>query len=191
MLAGGAARVGGSAGVAVGVAVLTGSGPESPEEQEGWHEYAKEVALLEEELAPLARAPPPNRSANAAPQRKPADSATSIGTAAVELRGGGAFKRSGRLLDEAVGAIEGAGGTAGAAPGPVGSSNIRARSEGSGSGATGGAVGAVDGAVGAVDGAARVGGGAGVAGSSGWTRPGTVVVVGAGGRHGAEAWAQA
>ena len=90
-----------------------------------------------------------------------------------------------------MGAIEGAGGTAGAAPGPVGSSNIRARSEGSGSGATGGAVGAVDGAVGAVDGAARVGGGAGVAGSSGWTRPGTVVVVGAGGRHGAEARAQA
>ena len=52
--------------------------------------------------------------------------------------------------------------------------------------------GAVGGAVGAVDGASRVGGGAGVvAGSSGWTRPGSAVVVGAGGRHGAETGAQA
>ena len=59
---------------------------------------------------------------------------------------------------EGVGAIEGADGSAGAAPRPIGSSNIWARSEGSGGGATGGAVGAADGA-------ARVGGGAGVAGS--------------------------
>ena len=91
---------------------------------------------------------------------------------------------SSQLLDEAVGATEVATGAVGAALRPIGSSNIWARSEGSGSGATGGAVGAVDGA-------ARVGGSAGVAGSSGWTRPGTVVVVGAGGRHGAEAGAQA
>ena len=68
--------------------------------------------------------------------------------------------RSGRLLNEAVGAIEGADGAAGAAPRPIGSSTIRVRSEGSGGGATGGAVGAADGA-------ARVGGGAGVAGSGG------------------------
>ena len=47
------------------------------------------------------------------------------------------------------------------------------------------------GAVGAADGAARVGGGAGVAGSGGWTRPGTEVVVGAGTRHGDEVGAQA
>ena len=50
----GAARVGGGAGVAV----LPGSGPESSEEQEGWHEYAEEVALSEEELAVLTCAPP-------------------------------------------------------------------------------------------------------------------------------------
>ena len=50
---------------------------------------------------------------------------------------------------------------------------------------------AVSGAMGAADGAARVGGGTGVARSGGWTRPGTAVVVGAGGRHGAEAGAQA
>ena len=47
------------------------------------------------------------------------------------------------------------------------------------------------GAVGAADGAARVGGGAGVAGSGGWTRPGTEVVVGAGTRHSDEVGAQA
>eukprot|EP00964_Phaeocystis_antarctica_P019260 scaffold10638_cov48-Phaeocystis_antarctica.AAC.1 len=41
----GAARVGGGACVAV----FPGSGPESSEEQEGWHEYAEEVALAEEE----------------------------------------------------------------------------------------------------------------------------------------------
>ena len=39
--------------------------------------------------------------------------------------------------------------------------------------------------------AARVGGGAGVAGSGGWTRASMAVVVGAGGRHSAEAGAQA
>eukprot|EP00964_Phaeocystis_antarctica_P044878 scaffold25797_cov55-Phaeocystis_antarctica.AAC.2 len=47
-------------------------------------------------------------------------------------------------------------------------------------------------AVGATDGAARVGGGVGVTGSGGWNRPGTTaVLVGAGGRHGAEVGAQA
>ena len=46
--------------------------------------------------------------------------------------------------------------------------------------------------MGVADGAARVGGDAGmVAGSGGWTRPGTAVVVGAVGRHAAEAGAQA
>ena len=143
----------------------------------------EEVALLEKELAALACGPPPNRSANAVAQRKPTGFATGTATAAVELWGGGAFKRSGQLLDEAVGAIEGAGGAAGAVPRPIGSSTIWARSEGSG-GATGGAAGAADGA-------ARVGGGAGVAGSGGWTRLGTAVVVGAGGRHAAEVGAQA
>ena len=53
-----------------------------------------------------------------------------------------------------------------------------------GSGATGGAAGAADCA-------ASVGGGAGVAGSGGWTRPGTAVVIGVEGRHGAEVGAQA
>ena len=169
----GAARVGGGAGVAV----LPGSGPESSEEQEGWQEYAEEVALSEEEVVLLSCAPPPNRSANAAAQRKPAGFAPGTATAAVELRGGGAFKRSGQLLDEAVGAIEGADGAVGATPKPVGSSNIWARSEEvSGGGATANSR--------TLDGAARVGGGVGVAGSGGWTRPGTVV--GAGGRHGAE-----
>ena len=98
--------------------------------------------------------------------------------------GGDGFKRSGQLLDEAAGAIESAGGAAGVAPKSIGSSNIWARSGGSGGGATGGVVGTADGA-------ARVGASAGVAGSGGWTRPGTAVVVGAGGRHGAEAGAQA
>ena len=98
-------------------------------------------------------------------------------TAAEDLRGGNEFKGPGQLLAEAVGAIEGAGGTAGAAPKAIGSTNIWARSAGSGSGATGGAVGVAVGA-------ARVGGGAGVAArSGGWTRPDTAVVVGAGGRH--------
>ena len=120
----------------------------------------EEVALSEEELVPLSCDSPPHRSANAAAQRKPAGFATGITTAAVEPRGGGASMRSGRLLNEAVGAIEGADGAAGAAPRPIGSSTIRVRSEGSGGGATGGAVGAADGA-------ARVGGGAGVAGSGG------------------------
>ena len=94
----------------------------------------------------------------------------------VELWGGNEFKCSGQLLAEAVGAIEDAGGAAGAAPKPIGSSNIWARSAGSGSGAGG--------ALGVAAGAARVGGGAGVAaGSGGWTRPDTAVVVGAGCRH--------
>ena len=98
----------------------------------------------------------------------------------VELWGGNEFKCSGQLLAEAVGAIEDAGGAAGEAPKPIGSSNIWARSAGSGSGATGGALRAL----GVAAGAARVGGGAGVAaGSGGWTRPNTAVVVGAGGRH--------
>ena len=74
--------------------------------------------------------------------------------------------------------------TTAAEPREAGGTGLVARSEGSRGGAA-------SCAVGAADGAARVGGGAGVAGSSGWTRPGTVVVVGAGGRHGAEAGAQA
>eukprot|EP00964_Phaeocystis_antarctica_P042312 scaffold24244_cov63-Phaeocystis_antarctica.AAC.3 len=85
---------------------------------------------------------------------------------------------------------ERAGGAAGAVPRPVGSSNIWENSESSGvgaAGAAGGAAGgAMGGAVGAADGAARV-----VAGSGRLTRPGTAVVVGAGGRHGAEAGTQA
>eukprot|EP00964_Phaeocystis_antarctica_P049521 scaffold28724_cov68-Phaeocystis_antarctica.AAC.1 len=51
--------------------------------------------------------------------------------------------------------------------------------------------GATGGAAGATDGAASVVGGAGVAGSGGWTRPGTAVVVGAAGRHTVEVGAQA
>ena len=157
------------------MAVFPGSGPESSEEQEGWHEYAEEVALAEEEMAlSTFNRPVPNRSANAAAQWKTGGISA---TAAVELWGGDKFKRSGQLLAEAVGAIEAAGSTAGAAPRAIGSSNIWARSAGSGSGATGGAVGVAVGA-------ARVGGGAGVAArSGGWTRPDTAVVVGAGGRH--------
>ena len=53
------------------VAVFPGSGPESSEEQEGWHEYAEEVALAEEEMALLALNCPPNRPANPATQCKP------------------------------------------------------------------------------------------------------------------------
>ena len=125
--------------------------------------------------------PVPNRSANAAAQWKTGGISA---TAAVELWGGDEFKRSGQLLAEALGATEGAGGAAGAAPRPIGSSNIWARSAGSGGGAVGGAVDAADGA-------AIVGGGVGVAGSGGWTRPGTAVVMGAEVRHGAEAGTQA
>ena len=142
----------------------------------------EEVALAEEELGLLAF--PCHRSANPVHGTPVGVSTAGPAAAITGPRGADEIKRSGQLLDEAVGANGPASGKAGAAPGPVGSSNIWARSEGSGSGATGGAVGAVDGA-------ARVGGSAGVAGSSGWTRPGTVVVVGAGGRHGAEAGAQA
>ena len=172
--ANGAAHVGGSACAVV----FPGSGPESLEEQERWQEYAEEVALEKEELALLAF--PCHQSANPA-HRTPAGVPE---TAITGPRGADEIKRPGQLLDESVVTNEPESGTAGAAPGPIGSSNIWARSEGSRSGATGGAVGAVDCA-------ARVGGGAGVAGSSGWTRPGTVVVLGAGGRHGAEARAQA
>ena len=167
------------------VAVFLGPGSESSEEQEGCHEYAEEVALAEEEMAPLAFNCPPNRFANAAAQWEPGGISAGTATAAVELRGGDEFKRSGQLLAEAVGAIEGAGGAVGAAPKSMGSSNTWARSAGSGGGALGGAVGVAVGA-------ARVGGGAGVvAGSSGWTHPDTAVVVqGAGGRHGAETGAR-
>ena len=73
---------------------------------------------------------------------------------------------SSQLLDETVGAVEAASGTAGVAPRPMGSSNIWARSAGSGGGAASCALGAVGGAVGGAagaNGAARVGGGAGVA----------------------------
>ena len=177
----GAARVGGGARVAV----FPGSGSESSEEPEGRQEYAEEVALAEEEVTLLAFNCPPNRSANAAAQWKPGGTPAGTSTAVVELRGGDEFKRSGQLLAEAVGAIVGARSAAGAAPRPMGSSNIWARSEGSGGGATGSAAGAADGA-------ARVGGGAGVVtGSGGWTRPGMAVVVGAGSRHGTEVGAQA
>ena len=55
----------------------------------------------------------------------------------------------------------------------------------------GGATGGVSGAAGATDCAASVGGGADVAGSGGWNRPGTAVVVGAAGRHSDEVGAQA
>eukprot|EP00964_Phaeocystis_antarctica_P050221 scaffold29127_cov78-Phaeocystis_antarctica.AAC.2 len=177
------AAVGGAARVGCGacVAVFPGSGSESSEEQEGWKEYAEEVALAEEEMALLAFNCPPNRFAKAAAQWTPPAGTV---TAAVELLGCDEFKRSGQLLAEAVGATEGARRAAGAAPKPMGSSNVWARSEGSGGGATGGTEGAADGA-------ASVGGGAGVAGSGGWTRPGTAVVVGAGGRHAAEVRAQA
>ena len=172
--ANGAARVGGSACVAV----FPSSDSESSEEQEGWQEYTEEVALAEEELALLAFSC--HRPANPA-HRTPAGVPA---TATTGPWGADEIKRPSQLLDEAMGATEPVSGTAGAAPGPVGSSNIWARSEGSGSGATGGAVGAVDGA-------ARVGGGVGVAGSGGWTRPGTAVVVGAESRHDTEVGAQA
>ena len=175
---GGTARMGGGACVAV----FPGSGSESSEEQEGWQEYAEEVALAEEEVALLTINCPPNRFANAVAQCKPP---AGTATAAVVPRGGDEFKRSGQLLAEAEGAIEGARSAAGAAPRPIGSSNIWARSEGSGGGATGGAV------MGAADGAVRVGGGVCVARSGGWTRPGTAVVLGAAGRHGEEVGAQA
>ena len=124
---GGAARMGGSACVAV----FLGPGSESSEEQEGCHEYAEEVALAEEEMAPLAFNCPPNRFANAAAQWEPGGISAGTATAAVELRGGDEFKRSGQLLAEAVGAIEGAGGAVGAAPKPMGSSSTWARSAGS------------------------------------------------------------
>ena len=154
-------------------------------------------SVLEAELALLAcdfppqRMVVPQRPTIAGPQWKPTGFfATGTVTAVVQLRGGDELKRSGQLLDEAVGVIEDAGGAAGAVPKPFFnqfSSKMWARSAGSGGGATGGAVGAKDGA-------ARVGGGgagAAIAGSDGWTRPGTAVVVGAGGRHGPEMGAQA
>ena len=170
------------------VAAFPGSRPESSEAQEGWHEYVEEVALAEELMALLALDCPPNRFANAAAQSwKPEGIPACTATAAVELWGGDEFKRSAdQLLADAEGAIEGAGpgGAAGAAPKPIGCSNIWARSVGSGGDALGG------GAVGTADGAARVVGGVGVAGSGEWTRPGTAAVLGAEGRHGAEAETQ-
>ena len=167
------ARSAGGGGAAGGVAVFPGSCPESSEEQDEGQDVVE--SMLEEKLAFLVCGCPSRRSANAAPERKPAGFATGTATAVLELRGGDEFKRSGQLLDEAVGAIAGAGSVAGTVSKPIGASNIWARSMGSGGGVTGGAV----------------GGGADVAGSGGWTRPGTVVVVGAGGRYGAEAGAQA
>ena len=168
------------------MAAFPGSRPESSEAQEGWHEYVEEVALAEELMALLALDCPPNRFANAAAQSwKPEGIPACTATAAVELWGGDEFKRSAaQLLAEAEGAIEGTGGAAGAAPKPIGCSNIWARSVGSGGDALGG------GAVGTADGAARVVGGVGVAGSGEWTRPGTAAVLGAEGRHGAEAETQ-
>ena len=132
-------------------------------------------SVLEAELALLACGCPPQRMVVpqrptiAGPQWKPTGFfATGTATAVVQLRGGDELKRSGQLLDEAVGVIEGAGGAAGMVPKPFFtqfSSNIWARSTGSGGGATGVAVGEADAA-------ARVGGGAGagIAGSDGWTR---------------------
>ena len=128
VVVGGAARVDGSACLAV----FPGSGPESSEEKERWQEYAEEVALAEEELAFLAF--PCHQSANPA-HRTPAGVPAGSATAITGPRGAGEIKFPGQLLDEAVGAAEPASGMAGVAPGPVGSSNIWARSGGSGGGA--------------------------------------------------------
>ena len=68
---------------------------------------------------------------------------------------------SSQLLDETVGAAEAVSGAVGAALRQIGSSNMWARSEGSGGGAASCAAGAVVG--GAANGAARVGGSACVA----------------------------
>ncbi len=84
----------------------------------------EKVALAEEEVALLAFNCPPNRFANAAAQWKPGGIPAGTATAAAELRGGDEIKRSGQLLAEAVSAIEGARSAAGAAPKPIGSSNI-------------------------------------------------------------------
>ena len=97
---------------------------------------------------------------------------------------------SSNIWATSAGSVGGAvGGGAGAAPKPFFnqfSSKVWAGSAGSGGGATGGALGAADGAT-------RVGGGTGVGvvWSGGWTRSGTVVVMGAEVRHGAEAVTQA
>ena len=110
----------------------------------------EEVALAEEELGLLAF--PCHRSANPVHGTPVGVSTAGPAAAITGPRGADEIKRSGQLLDEAVGANEPASGKVGAAPGPVGSSNIWARSEGSGSGATGVAVDAVGGAVGALKG---------------------------------------
>ena len=65
--------------------MFPGSVSESSEEQEGWQEYAEEVALAEEEVALLAFNCPPDRSANAAAQWKPGGISAGTATAAVEL----------------------------------------------------------------------------------------------------------
>eukprot|EP00964_Phaeocystis_antarctica_P095284 scaffold61786_cov54-Phaeocystis_antarctica.AAC.4 len=97
--ANGAARVGGS----VCVIVFPGSGPESSEEQEGWQEYAEEVALAEEKLALLAF--PCHQSANPV-RRTPAGVPAGSTTAITGPWGADEIKRSGQLLDEAGGATE-------------------------------------------------------------------------------------
>ena len=149
------------------VALFSGAGSESSEELEERCEYVKEVALEEDNPARLAFPCPPHRSTNTALQREPVD--VLAGTAA-PAQMFDEIERPGKLFDDAVGAAEGVGGTAGAAPKRIGASGIWARSAGSGDGAVGGKVssaedGAVGGMVGTADGAARVMGGAGVAGS--------------------------
>ena len=164
--------VGGAAGApdSAAVRVPGGTGPAvfpgSLTKSSGEREYVKEVAPVEEEPAPLAFPCPSRGSVNAAHRKPQAGSAAGTVTAVGEI------KRPGPLLDEAVDASEGAGGTTGAAPRPIGSLNIWARSAGSGGGAVGCEASSAEGgrAGDSMDGAARVGGGASVAGSGGWTR---------------------
>ena len=163
-------------------------------------DYYEEVELAEDDLARLAFLCPPRRSTNTA-QRKPVG--VLAGTAALAQMFD-EIERLEQLIDEAVGAVAGVGGTASAAPKRIGASDIWAGSAGSGDGAVGGKAnsaedGAVGGMIGTANGAARVMGGAGVAGSGGWTRrlaetagtmTGAAVVVLAGGEHGADTRAQ-
>ena len=182
------------------VALFSGAGSGSSEGSEEPWEYVEEVALAEENPARWAFSCPPRRSTNTA-QRKPVG--VLAGTAALP-QVLDEIERPRQLFDEAVGAADRVGGTAGAAPKRIGASDIWARSPGSGDGAVGGKEssaedGAVGGMVGTADGAARVMGGVGVAGSGGWARrlaetagsmTGAAVVVLAGGEHGADTRAQ-
>ena len=182
------------------VALFSGAGSESSEVSEERWDYFEEVALAEDDLARLAFPCPPRRSTNTA-QRKPVGVLAGTAALAQVLD---EIERPGQMFDEAVGAADRVGGTAGAAPKRIGASDIWARSEGSGDGAVGGKEssaenGPVGGMVGTADGTARVMGGAGSAGSCGWTRwlvemagsmTGAAVVVLAGGEHGADTRAQ-